>query len=43
MKFIKTKKQKKYTSEYGWLEIVKFYFLGIHFLTEINKIKLNEE
>ena len=43
MKIIKIKKSKKFSQEFGWLEIVKFYFFGIHFLTEINKIKLNEE
>lgn len=43
MKIIKIKKSKKYSPEFGWLEIVKVYFLGIHFLTEQNKIYFDEK
>ena len=43
MKIIKIKKSKKFSKEFGWLEIVKFYFFGIHFLTEQNKIYFDEE
>lgn len=42
MKLFTTKESKKFSPEYGWLRVIKFYFLGFHYLTEHHEIEISE-